>query len=316
MLDNHRLRLLRELRDRSTITAVATSLGYTPSAVSQQLRVLEVEAKARLLERDGRRIVLTAAGNVLADHAERILAAVERASADVAAVADDVAGTVRVSAFQSATSTLIPHMLSTIRRDHPRLRVEFHQAEPEAALASLHAQHIDLAIADEYEYTPRADPDRFLREHLLREPVRLVLAAGHPLAEQPGPVSLRSLARQTWVSGAPGSAHDQLIRRACVTLGGFTPDVQHRSDDLTGLVTLVESGHAITLLPELAYRQGRHPISDRALSAHDIAERPLSRSIFTAIRAATATHPALTALRAALREAADRSRSPAPPEPG
>jgi len=299
MLDLHRLRLLLELRERGTVGAVAAALGYSPSAVSQQLRVLEREAGVAVLERRGRRVALTEAGVVLARHAERLLTGVEEAEAEVAAVSGSVAGTVRISAFQTATMTLVPPALTALAVRHPDLRVELIEVEPEEALSAIARQEIDLVIADEWEYAPRPGHEGLLREELLRERVRLVLPADHPLAAGGGAVALRDLAGAAWAGGRPPSAHDRMLQSACRLLGGFTPDVRHRSTDLLVLFALVRSGHAVTLLPELAGGQ-----ADPTLALRDVAEGPLSRTVFTAVRAAAARRPALQAVRAALRDAA------------
>jgi DNA-binding transcriptional LysR family regulator len=299
MLDLRRLRLLRELRDRGTIGAVATALDYSASTVSQQLRVLEAEVGAKLLERTGRRVQLTPAGATLARHAERLLAAAEEAEADLAAVSGSVAGTVRIAAFQTATLALVPPALSALARDHPDLRIEVMQAEPETALRALTLGELDLVIADEWEYVPRPGPEGLLREELLRERVRIALPGDHQLARAGGPVPIRALASAPWACGRPPSAHDALVHRACRGLGGFTPDVRHRSTDLLVLMALVRSGHAVTLMPDLV-RAGLDP----TLALRDVAEGPLTRRVYTAVRTASADRPALTAIGAALREAA------------
>ena len=299
MLDLRRLRLLRELRDRGTVGAVATALDYSPSAVSQQLRVLERETGAELLERSGRRIRLTESGLTLARHAERLLAAAEEAEAELAAADGSVTGTVRIAAFQTATLALVPPALSALALAHPQLRLEVIEAEPEAALHALALGELDLVIADEWEYVPRVRLEGLLREELLSERVRLVLPAGHPLASGGRPVELAALAEAAWACGPPPSAHDKLVQRACRVLGGFSPDVRHRSTDLLVLLTLVRTGHAVTLLPDLVRAE-----DDSTLAVRDLAEGPLARLVFTAVRAATAERPALAAVRAALREAA------------
>jgi DNA-binding transcriptional LysR family regulator len=301
MLDLRRLRLLRELRDRGTVGAVAAALDYSPSAVSQQLRVLENETGAELLERSGRRIYLTEAGLTLARHAERLLAAAEEAEAELAAADGSVAGTVRIAAFQTATLALVPPALTALASAHPQLRLEVIETEPEEALHALALGELDLVIADEWEYVPRIRLEGLLREELLREGVRLVLPARHPLARAGEPVRLAALAEAPWACGPPPSAHDKLVQRACRVLGGFSPDVRHRSTDLLVLLTLVRTGHAVTLMPDLVRAQ-----DDSTLAVRDLAEGPLTRLVFTAVRAATAERPALAAVRAALREAALR----------
>lgn len=298
MLDLRRLRILRELRHRGTVTAVGEALGYSASTISQQLRVLEAETGAALLERAGRRVRLTDAGITLARHAERLLAAAEEAEAELAA-STGVGGTVRIAAFQTATLTLIPPMLTALAVAHPQLRLEVVEAEPEAALHSLVLGELDLVIADEWEYVPRPGYEGLLREALLHEAVRLILPLDHPLARRGEAVALRHLATAPWACGSPPSAHDRLVHRACRVLGGFTPDVRHRSTDLLVLLALVRSGHAVTLLPDLVRAQ-----ADPTLAVRDPAEGPLTRLVFTAVRAASADRPALSAIRTALRDAA------------
>src|ERR1700733_3244483 len=111
MIDVRRLRLLLELTRRGTITAVADALGYTPSAVSQQLAALEREAGVPLLERAGRRVALTSAGAVLVRYAESVLAVLEEASAALAASRASLTGPLRIGAFPSAARSMLPQAL-------------------------------------------------------------------------------------------------------------------------------------------------------------------------------------------------------------
>ena len=111
MLDSHRLRLLKEFAERGTIVAAAAALGYTPSAVSQQLAALEREAGVALLDRTARAAELTDAGRRLAAHAERILAMIEEAESDLAA--PEPAGLVTIAAFPTAAVAFAPCPLST-----------------------------------------------------------------------------------------------------------------------------------------------------------------------------------------------------------
>jgi DNA-binding transcriptional ArsR family regulator len=120
MLDLRRLRLLRELARRGTITAVAEALSYSPSAVSQQLAALEKEAGVRLLEPVGRRVRLTPQGDLLVAHTQVLLEEMERAEAALAQSLNETVGTLRVAAFQTAVLALVPHALSQLARQHPR----------------------------------------------------------------------------------------------------------------------------------------------------------------------------------------------------
>src|SRR5688500_17648787 len=111
MLDLRRLRLLHELNERGTIAAVAEALQFTPSAVSQQLAVLEREAGVPLIERAGRGVRLTDAALVLARHAEALLDRSARAEAELAAAAGTVAGRARIATFQSVALGLVTPMI-------------------------------------------------------------------------------------------------------------------------------------------------------------------------------------------------------------
>ena len=150
MLDLQRLRLLRELHLRGTIAAVAEALRFTPSAVSQQLAVLERETGVTLLERAGRGVRLTDAALVLVEHASELLERAARAEADLAAAAGTVAGRARIAAFQSAALRIALPAMKELAHDAPRLRCELIEAEPEQALPALALGDLDLVLGDEW----------------------------------------------------------------------------------------------------------------------------------------------------------------------
>lgn len=124
LLDLRRLRLLRELARRGTITAVAQALSYSPSAVSQQLTTLEKETGVRLLEPAGRRVRLTTQADLLVTQTEILLEEMERAEAALAQSLNQTIGTLRVAAFQTAVLTLVPPALTQLGQQHPKLRIE------------------------------------------------------------------------------------------------------------------------------------------------------------------------------------------------
>src|SRR3712207_356591 len=177
--DLRRLRLLRELEERGTLGAVAAALGYSPSAVSQQLSVLEREVGARLLEKAGRGLRLTDAGRLLARHAGVLLTAAEAAEADLAALGGDVRGTVRAGGLQSGARRLLIPALTRLRAEHPRVRVEISELELEQALPGLRLGAVDLVIGDEYDGQPRPRPAGLRFAVVLQEPMKVVLPAGH-----------------------------------------------------------------------------------------------------------------------------------------
>jgi DNA-binding transcriptional LysR family regulator len=298
MLDLRRLRLLRELDARGTVGAAAAALGYTPSAVSQQLAVLEREAGVALLQRAGRNVRLTDAGRVLVVHAAALQDGVEAAEAALAASAATVAGSVRIAAFQTAMLHIVTPAIAALAISHPAVRVEVVEAEVEEALGALTQQRVDVLIGDEYGGLPRPRARGLRRETLLREQIRLVLPAAHPLARRRR-VPLAALRDAAWAAGRAGTSHREMVVRACRSHGDFEPDLRHASNDLMVLLGLVRRAGAVALLPDLVGAG-----ADESVVVRDIAGATLPREVFALTRTAGAARPALVAVRSALREAA------------
>lgn len=307
MMDLQRLRFLSELRGRGTIAAVAAALSYSPSTVSHQLAELQRELGVTLFERDGRRLRLTEAAHVLARHADALLERVERAEAEVAAAAGAITGVVRIAAFQTAAISLVAPVLGELSARHPGLRVETELAEPHGALDALERRTCDLALCDEYASAPRPRPAGLRFEELQVETVRLVVPAGHP-ASAAGPVPLAALETAVWTGGEPDSSHGRMVAQVCRSMGGFTPDIRHRTSDLLALLAYVGAGQAVTLVPELA-----RPERDPAVSVLEIAGGPILRRIFTVVREGSLARPALTAVTTALHAVATRTPPRHPP---
>jgi DNA-binding transcriptional LysR family regulator len=300
VLDLRRLRLLRELSERGTIAAVADALQFTPSAVSQQLAMLEREAGVRLLERSGRGVRLTDAAIVLVEHADALLARAALAEADLAAAAGTVTGRARIASFQSVALRLALPAMQALARDAPRLRCELVESEPEQALPALALGDVDLVLGDEWQHQPRRMPPGLERHELLREPVHIVLPSRHAAARRHrGAVPLAALARETWVTGHPDMGWEELTRRACREHGGFDPDIRHRTNDANIALALVARGLAVALVPDLAL-----PHRHTGLAVRPVAEGPIERESFAFTRAADAARPSTQALLAAVRDAA------------
>jgi DNA-binding transcriptional LysR family regulator len=293
MLDLRRLRLLRELEARGTVHAVARALDYTPSAVSQQLAVLEREAGATLLERTGRTLSLTDAGRLVVEHAGALLDRVEAAEADVAAlVAGRPAGTVRLAAFQTAFLQLVAPAVARLAREHPDVRVEASEIEVEEAVPLLRLGHLDVVVGDEYEGVPRPVWPDLAREGLLTEQVRVMIPAGHELAGRER-VALDRLAGAGWVGARSSTGHREMHLRVCRERGGFEPDIRFHSDDLAIQLEMVRTTGACGLLPDLVLRRGIEGVATPLVAGGGI-----GREIFTVTRAARS--PAVEALLTAL----------------
>ena len=300
MLDLRRLRLLRELHERGTIAAVADALRFTPSAVSQQLAVLEREAGVPLLERSGRGVRLTDAALVLVGHADALLERAARAEAELAAAAGVVSGRGRIAAFQSVALRMALPAMDALAHEAPRLRCELFEGEPEEAVPALAVGDLDLVLGDEWQHQPRGFPVGLERHDLLRDRVHLVLPARHPAARRHREaVPLAELTDAPWVTGHAGMGWDDMTRRTCREHGGFDPDVRHRMNDATIALALVARGLAVALVPDLALPP-RHP----GIARRAVAGPPIERAIFALTRAADASRPSTRALLAAIRDAA------------
>ena len=300
MLDLRRLRLLSELNQRGTVAAVADALQFTPSAVSQQLGILEREAGVPLLERAGRGVRLTDAALVLVAHADELLERANRAEADLAAASGTVAGRVRIGAFQSVMLRLAIPAVTALRGTASQLRCEVIEAEPEDALPQLALGDLDFVLADEWHHQPRRMPDAIERHDLLRDVVRVVLPARHPAARRhEHELPLSELAGEHWATGHPQMGWEDMTERTCRERGGFAPDIRARANDANVTLALVRAGLAVALLPEL-------PLPERrtGLAIRSIAGGPIERAIFAATRTSDAARPSTQAVLDAIRTAA------------
>lgn len=287
MLDVRRLRLLVDLSQRGTIAAVAQARSYSASAVSQQLSVLEREAGTTLLEPVGRRVRLTAEGELLVARAIAVIEEMERAEADLEAARTTVTGTVRLAAFQSAVLALVPDALVSLGQSCPDLRVEVVEQEPEVAIPLLVAGDYDLVVAEEYPGRPRPVLRGLDRRPLLSDRLSLV----YPRTW--GRLSLARMGERPFVMEPAGTTSREWAVDVCRT-AGFEPDVRYETSDLQIHLRLVESGLAAAFLPGLA-----GPVSAGAGTTARLAGRP-RRELFTVTRVGARSRPAVAAVAAAL----------------
>ncbi len=292
VLDVRRLRLLHQLQLRGTISAVATALSYTPSSVSQQLALLEAEAGVPLLEKSGRRVRLTPQAEVLVRHTSALIERLELMEAELDQSLTAVTGTVRLAVFQSAALGLIPQALTILSEEYPQLRVEVTQREPEHALFETWTREFDLVVAEQYPaHAAPLQPelDRLpLCEDELRLGVPSTLAATRLIDAKNSP----------WVMEPRGTASRHFSEQLC-RQAGFEPDVRFETADLQAHIRLIESGHAVAVLPDLVWA-GREPsVRLLALEGHP------ARTVFTSAREASATRPGILACRDALGRAVE-----------
>lgn len=302
MLDIKRLRLLRELHLRGTLADVAAALQYSPSAISQQLALLEKEAGTPLLRKVGRRVQLTPQAEILVAHTTEILETLERAEADLSASLSTVTGTVRLAVFQSAALALLPSLLTTMAQTHPEVRIEVVQREPEAALYETWARDFDLVVAEQYPGHAAALHPELDRTTLTTDAIRLAVPAegvsGGMARLFAGPITgIADTAKLPWVMEPHGAASRHWAEQTC-RQAGFEPDVRFETADLQAQIRLIESGNAVGLMPDLMWTGGAP-----ALSLIELPDRP-RRTVFTSARLASRTRPAILACREILQQTA------------
>ncbi|GGF19866.1 LysR family transcriptional regulator [Williamsia phyllosphaerae] len=273
-MEVRRLRILREFADRGSVGAVAGALQLTPSAVSQQLKVLARESGIDLLEQDGRGVRLTDAGRALVLRADEVIAAVDRAQDEMASRRGTSVGTVRVAMFPSATALVLPRLLTVMLDSGIEVvATDIDLTYPEAP--DLLPDH-DLVLTHRDERAPALASPRVTVEPLMREPIDVVVPPGHRLAGQIA-VAVTDLADEDWISVRGGFPVDDVLL-SLATVTGVQPRITHRINDFTAIEALVADGHGIALLPRFAVRNPevvRLTLSGvRAARQYDLVHRP------------------------------------------
>lgn len=289
MLDLARLRLLRELAHRGTMTAVGAAFGLTSSAVSQQLAALEREARVTLLERIGRRVRLTAEGARLVAHAEAILQAVEAAKLDLKAAGETPRGVLEIACFPTfAKARLLPAVIRS-RKRFPELHVVVHELESADAIDAVRDGRCHLAVTFAYNLVPRPGVDGLVSHQLMDEPVLLALPKAWRREREP--VGLKRLVQEDWIVGSRQSDDRQLAERACAA-AGFAPRMTHTVDDYDLVLRMVAAGLGVGFVPELALS---FP-SAKAVVVRTPAGLPLRRRVHAVTRTTLAVSPMVRAL--------------------
>ena len=292
---------MRAIAAEGSFTAAARSLGYTQPAVSQMVRRLEQRTGTVLVERHGRTVRLTEAGEVLARHAVQVLAALDNAEAEVAAIAGLQSGRVRLMAFPSSSATLVPKALASVKAAHPGVTVKFSEGEPPESLAALRAGLCDLAVAFTYDGTDagRGEDDLEGLEviDLLTDPVTVVLPADHPLAEQ-NVVRLTDLQHEQWIAGCPRCRGHLL---SLSDQAGFQPEVAFETEDYVAVLGLVAAGLGVALVPRMILASVSHP-GVRALPLEPRSSRSVQVVTTSDLLRVPAVRATLDALCASARE--------------
>jgi DNA-binding transcriptional LysR family regulator len=295
MLDVRRLRVLRSVVTSGSISAAAANLGFTPSAVSQQIAALEREARMPLLEKAGRGVRPTAAGTLLAEHAAGIMSRLAAAENDLADLRTGRSGRLRVHYFATAGAALVPPAVAAFRGRFPGVQLDLRLHEP-AYYVSVEDADIQLVVfRTDTEIVPT--PGATL-VHLLDDRYRVVLPRGHRLAGR-DTVELAELADEPWVDNEfPPGVCRQIMLDAFAS-AGFTPNFVVESDDYPTAQGFVAAGLGVTMVPELGLGSV-HP----GVVVRPLANPAPARAIHASIADRARDRPAVRGMVAALRTAA------------
>jgi DNA-binding transcriptional LysR family regulator len=285
MLDLQRLRALHAVSVHGTVGAAAVALGYTSSAVSQQIAKLVRATRTVLLEREGRGVRLTDEAWQLASTAQKLLAIVEEAETELEERRGVPAGRLTVAAFASAARGLMPPVLADLARRHPALDARLSEIDPHLSVDLVAKGAVDLAVAHDWDIAPLPAPAGVEQAVIGDDLCDLLVPAGHPFAGR-GAVRRSELGGERWICQPPGRVcHDWLLRT--LRAAGHEPDVVHQADENPTLVALVAAGLGVALIPRL----GRGPLPE------GVVEVPLDpmpvRRLYALWRTGAARRPAI-----------------------
>lgn len=294
MLDLPRLRALHAVSVHGSVAAAAAALGYTPSAVSQQIGKLERETRTTLLERRGRGVALTEEARHLAETAQELLAIVERAETTLEERRGLPGGLLTVAAFASAARGLLPEVLADLAARHPALDVRLTEVDPHLSVDLVARGVTDLAVAHDWDIAPMPAPEGVEHALIGEDRCDLVVPAGHPFTAR-SRLRRTDLGGQRWVCQPPGRVcHDWLMRT--LRTAGFEPDVAHMAEENHTIVALVAAGLGIAIVPRL----GTGPLPPGAVAV-PLEPVPVRR-LYALWRTGASRRPAITETVRTLRE--------------
>jgi DNA-binding transcriptional LysR family regulator len=297
MLDVRRMRVLREVAARGSFSAAAEALSFTQSAVSQHVAALEREAGTQLVERRRRGVRLTEAGRVLVGHADAILARIDCAEEELAALAGLRGGRLRLVSFQSGGATLAPRAVAAFHERHPQVELSMLEAEPDEAGERLRSGEVDLALVYDHESTPGLLAPDLQLTHLLDDRYDAILPTGHALAGR-ARLSLSDLSGDPWVASTSVCGCRQITESVCRD-AGFEPRVAFEADETQAAQALVAAGVGVTMLPQLALTTLHPGVVARRLS------NPPVRRIWAARLEGAYASPASDAMLQTLQDVAE-----------
>jgi DNA-binding transcriptional LysR family regulator len=293
MIDLAGLISLRAVATHGSVVAAADALGFTPSAVSQQVKRLEKQTGVPLLERVGRGVMLTRHGRHLVDSGARLLTDLEEIESALHRQAGAVAGHLRVAAFSTAMRGLVAPVVRRLRDAHPDLTLTLTEREPWDTIDLVASGQTDLGVVHSWGDVPLAIPDHLATTAVAHDVADVIVPREHPLAGRRR-VTPHDLVDEDWIATPEGTICRQWLTRMYDGTGRL-PRIAHQSMEFDSHLALVRAGLGIALVPRL----GRQPIGDELVAV--LAEDPVpTRDIVALHRRSMAESPAVTAVLAAL----------------
>ncbi|HEU5127232.1 MAG TPA: LysR family transcriptional regulator [Glycomyces sp.] len=249
MIDLRRLHVLRAIAHHGTVSGAAKSLHMSTSAASQQIRLLSKELGVPLLEPHGRRVRLSPAAHILLAHIDAIEAMWRLAEAELQATEGAPSGLMRLCGFPTAIATLLAPLVDRARDRHPALELRLRETESTESFDLLFAGEADLALVEATPDNPPPEDIRFDSQTVFNDPFDLVVPADHPYADTPA-IDLRTLERDPWVLGVPGSIHRRHVLTACSN-AGFRPTIIGEAREWNVIAIMVAHGLGVALIPRL-----------------------------------------------------------------
>jgi len=250
-IDSTELRILHALSTTGSLTAAAAALGLSQPAVSQRIKRVETKLAVPLIERQGRGIRLTTAGNILAEHGRTVVAEIDAALAAIDDLRGERGGTLRLVGFPSASATIVPSMMRSLAEKAPNVTLQYREAEPPAAVAMLRDGEVDCALIFDYAGAGEL-PAGSAFFPIWRETVSLVLSESR--AGDMTEAHLADFAGEHWIAGCE-KCRGHLL--ASARESGFEPDIVQETDNVPAMLAMAAAGGAVAMVPGLALAAAR-----------------------------------------------------------